>query len=83
MKLDDVKTGSLRDTRISSDGTCLQAEWHPVWRRRELDSGFHVQSRRGGIVPMVREKFKWRTHKNESTDAEHRGGPPRSSAEGR
>ncbi len=25
---------------------------------------------------MLREKFKWRPHKNESTDAEHSGGPP-------
>jgi hypothetical protein len=23
---------------------------------------------------MIREKFKWRTHKSESTDAEHRDG---------
>jgi hypothetical protein len=23
---------------------------------------------------MIREKFKWRTHKNESTEAEHGGG---------
>jgi len=30
---------------------------------------------------MLREKFKWRPHKNESTDAEHSGGPPRSSDE--
>jgi len=30
---------------------------------------------------MPREKFKWKTHKNESTEAEHRGGPPRSSEE--
>jgi len=30
---------------------------------------------------MIREKFKWRTHKNESTDAEHRGGPTRSNVE--
>jgi len=30
---------------------------------------------------MVREKFKWKTHKNESTDAEHSGGPTRSSDE--
>ena len=30
---------------------------------------------------MIREKFKWRTHKNESTDAGHRGGPTRSSVE--
>jgi hypothetical protein len=30
---------------------------------------------------MVREKFKWRTHENESTDAERRGGSPCSSDE--
>ncbi len=24
---------------------------------------------------MLREKLKWRPHKGESTDAEHRGGP--------
>jgi hypothetical protein len=30
---------------------------------------------------MLREKFKWRTHKSESTDAEHSGGSPRMSDE--
>ena len=30
---------------------------------------------------MLREKFKWRTHKNESTDAQHGGGSIRSSVE--
>jgi RNA-directed DNA polymerase len=30
---------------------------------------------------MLREKFKWRPHKNESTDAEHSDGLPRSSDE--
>ena len=30
---------------------------------------------------MLREKFKWRTHKNESTDAGHSGGPPGKSDE--
>jgi len=30
---------------------------------------------------MSREKFKWGTHKNESTDAEHSGGSPRRSDE--
>jgi len=30
---------------------------------------------------MLREKFKWRSHKNESTDAKHRGGATRSSDE--
>lgn len=31
---------------------------------------------------MIREKFKWRHHKNESTDAKHRDGVTRSSEEG-
>jgi hypothetical protein len=31
---------------------------------------------------MLREKFKWRPHETESTDAEHRGGPTRISDEG-
>jgi hypothetical protein len=30
---------------------------------------------------MIREKLKWRPHKSESTDAEHRGGLTRSSDE--
>ena len=30
---------------------------------------------------MLREKFKWRTHKNENTNAGHGGGPTRSSME--
>jgi len=30
---------------------------------------------------MIREKFKWRPHKNESTEARHGGGTTRSSAE--
>jgi len=34
------------------------------------------------VAPMLREKFKWRPHKNESTDAEHRGGVTRNSEEG-
>jgi len=30
---------------------------------------------------MLREKFKWRSHENESTDARHRGGATRRSDE--
>ena len=30
---------------------------------------------------MLREKSKWRSHKDESTDAEYRGGTTRSSDE--
>jgi len=31
---------------------------------------------------MLREKSKWKPHKDQSTDAEHRGGATRSSIEG-
>jgi hypothetical protein len=30
---------------------------------------------------MLRKKFKWKSHKNESTDARYRGGTTRSSDE--
>jgi hypothetical protein len=33
------------------------------------------------VALMQSEKFKWRTHENESTDAERRGGSPCSSDE--
>ena len=33
------------------------------------------------VALMGREKFKWRTHENESTEAERRGGSPCSSDE--
>ena len=45
---DDVKTEGLHCLRTSSDGTCLQAERHPVWRRRELGPGSYVQ--RGNLL---------------------------------
>jgi len=35
----------------------------------------------GTVVPMVREKPKWRTHEGESTEAGQRGGITRSSDE--
>ncbi len=35
----------------------------------------------GTCVSMLRKKSKWRTHKDESTDARHRGGVTRSSVE--
>jgi len=33
------------------------------------------------VAPMLREKFKWKPHESESTDAEHGGGTTRSSEE--
>ena len=41
--LDGVKTEGFHCLRISSEGTCLLSERHPVFRRRELDLGFHVE----------------------------------------
>ena len=35
------------------------------------------------VVSMAREKSKWWPHKDQSTDARHRGGTARSSREGR
>ena len=70
---DDVKTEGLSCLRISSEDTCLPTGWHPVLRRRELDFRLLCGTWEP-VVPMIREKFKWRTHKNESTDAEHRDG---------
>ena len=34
------------------------------------------------VAPMIREKSKWRTHEDESTDAGHRRGAAHSSDEG-
>jgi hypothetical protein len=34
------------------------------------------------VVSMLREKSKWGPHKDQSTDARHRGGTTRSSVEG-
>jgi hypothetical protein len=48
---DDVKTEGFSCLRISSEDTCLPTGWHPVLRRRELDSGFRVE--RGNL------SFRW------------------------
>ncbi|MGB9496788.1 MAG: group II intron maturase-specific domain-containing protein [Dissulfuribacterales bacterium] len=36
----------------------------------------HELGRQFRCARVLREKFKWRPHENESTDAEHSGGPP-------
>ena len=40
-----------------------------------------VERNVGTSAPMAAEKFKWKNHENESTDAESRGGTTRSSDE--
>jgi hypothetical protein len=42
-QIGDVKTEWFHCLGISSNGTCLQPERHPVWRRRELDPGSRGQ----------------------------------------
>ena len=49
---------------------------------RRDQSGGHLYGTWEPVVPMRKENRKWRPHERESTDAEHRGGPPRSSGEG-
>jgi hypothetical protein len=52
----------------------------PACRWRESDTGFSMELREP-VVLMQREPFKWRTHKNLSTDARHWGGVARISDE--
>jgi len=72
-ELDDVKTGGLTDLQDKSRRylfTAWAASGIKVARTRfRLLCGTWEP-----VVPMIREKFKWRTHKNESTKAEHGGG---------
>ena len=78
---DDVKTGveSLsRDQHWRKPLTASVASGMKVARVRFwLERGTWEP-----VASMPREKLKWLTHKSQSTDAEHRGGWARSSAEG-
>ncbi len=66
---------------ISVGETCLLPARHPAFRRRESDVRL-VHGTWEPVVSMPREKSKWRPHKDQSTDARHRGGTTRSSEEG-
>ncbi len=66
---------------ISAGETCLLPAWHPALRRRESEFRL-VHGTWEPVVSMPREKSKWRPHKDQSTDARHRGGTIRSSEEG-
>ncbi len=75
------KPGSTGCSGISAGETCLLPAWHPALRRR--DSEFRlVHGTWEPVVSMPREKSKWWTHEDQSTDARHRGGTTRSSEEG-
>ncbi len=61
--------------------TCLLPARHPAFRRRE--SGIRlIHGTWEPVVSMLREKSKWRPHKDQSTNARHGGGTTRTSEEG-
>src|SRR3954471_10591698 len=78
---DDVKTGVkslLRDQRWGHPLTASVASGIKVARVRSwLERGTWEP-----VASMPREEPKWRSHEGQSTDAGHRGGWARSSAEG-
>ena len=76
------KPGNSGCSGISAGETCLLRAWHPAFRRRGSDIRL-VHGTWEPVVSMLREKSKWWPHKDESTDARHRGGTARSSVEGR
>ena len=79
--IDDVKTEVLSWSQDKHRGNLLTVC---------VTSGIKVAGIRSrllcgtweAVVPMIREKLKWRPHKSESTDAGHSGGPTRSSDKG-
>ena len=66
---------------ISAGETCLLPARHPAFRRRESDIRL-VHGTWEPVVSMLREKSKWRPHKDQSTNARHRDGTARISDEG-
>ncbi len=75
------KPGSTGCSGISAGETCLLPARHPAFRRRESEFRL-VHGTWEPVVSMPREKSKWWTHEDQSTDARHRGGTTRSSEEG-
>src|SRR6516225_9784684 len=65
---------------ISSGETCLRTERHPALRWPESVKRRWCGTWEPGAA-MRTEKSKWRTHKDERTEALHRGGITRSSEE--
>ena len=51
------------------------------WKKCQGKKGERTRGTWEPVVPRIRQKPKWRTHKGESTDAGHRGGPTLSSEE--
>lgn len=77
-----VRRCQNRELRTSS-GIRLAGVWrlasrHPAYRRRDLCTGFHMESQEP-VVPMPRERHERQHRKCLSTDAGHRGGGFRSS----
>ena len=93
---DDIKTGWSPDPGMSLAGACLLARRCPAWRWRELGLGFDAErvnlsscacgrpvERLWPAVGRGRESPKRLNREGLSTDAGHRGGPPRGSDDAR
>ena len=76
------KLGTCGLPRTSPSDIWLLGGRCSAFRWRELVLGFFRELREP-VVSMAKEKSKWQTHKGESTDARHWGGPTRKSDEGR
>ena len=77
---DYIKTGSVELFRDEFGGSLFTDR--AVYGMKEARAYYRLlYGTREPVVLMIREKFKWKTHENESTDARHRGGLTHSSDE--
>lgn len=65
----------------TSPAAVLKSGWAATGIKMARACGRLIVETLEPVVPMLREKSKWRTHEDLSTEAEHRGGVTRSSAE--
>jgi hypothetical protein len=85
--LDDTRVGRLEfhikkiRKEALAGGTLQRGYFFPGFTQRMIRRAMKRTCNWEPVVPMSREKFKWKPHENESTDAEHRGGTTRSSDE--
>src|SRR5262245_62432317 len=76
------KPGGDPSSGISSEDVLIPTERHPACRQREARPGFGTE--RENLTGDAKGKgASGSNRKAESTDAPERGGPPRSSGEGR
>jgi hypothetical protein len=78
--LEDVKTAMLLNGGISIGGACLRPMRHPAYRGLELANEAEMWNV-GTCRSDANGEAQVETPRGESTEAEHRGGSSRSSAE--